>query len=69
MKCLSLDDSYLRFLLPLPSEGRLELAVLLLTHSSESLPGGLSQENLAPHIPHMAWADVTLKGKLAHIQF
>lgn len=53
MKCLSLDG-YLRFLLPLPSEGRLELAVLLLTHSSESLLGGLSQENLAPHIPHMA---------------
>ena len=54
MKCLSLDDGYLRFLLPLPSEGRLELAVLLLKHGSESLPGGLCQENLAPHIPHMA---------------
>lgn len=54
MKCLSLDDGYLRFLLPLPSEGRLELAVLLLTHGLESLPGGLCQENLAPHIPHMA---------------
>ncbi|MXQ84278.1 hypothetical protein E5288_WYG014265 [Bos mutus] len=40
MKCLSLDDGYLRFLLPLPSEGRLELAVLLLTHGLESLPGG-----------------------------
>lgn len=57
-KCLSLDDGYLRFLLPLPSEGRLELAVLLLTHGLESLPGGLCQENLAPHIPHMAWDDI-----------
>lgn len=51
----------------LPSEGRLELAVLRLTQRSESLPGGLCQENLAPHIPHTAWDDIALKGKLAHI--